>query len=84
MASDRSDRSSSTSDPDAQGCASGAMPGVVPGVVGVRIDHLEEALAMVNRLVAQVCGSFPHHVDRGELRRAGALGLVGQRRPMKA
>jgi len=31
---------------------------------------------MVNRVVAQVCGSFPHHVDRGELRRAGALGLV--------
>jgi len=72
MASDRSDRSSSTSDPDAQGDALGD----VPGVLGVRIDHLEDALAMVNRVVAQVCGSFPHHVDRGELRRAGALGLV--------
>jgi RNA polymerase sigma factor for flagellar operon FliA len=42
----------------------------------VSFEHLAGALAMVNRVVAQVCGSFPHHVDRGELRRAGALGLV--------
>lgn len=42
----------------------------------VSIEHLEDALAMVNRVVAQVCASFPHHVDRGELCRAGALGLV--------
>lgn len=72
MASDRSDRSSSTSERNATGDATGD----VPGVVGVRIEHLEDALALVNRVVAQVCGSFPHHVDRGELRRAGALGLV--------
>lgn len=34
------------------------------------------ALTIVDRVVAQVCSSYPLHVDRGELRRAGALGLV--------
>lgn len=34
------------------------------------------ALALVDRVVAHISGSFPAHVDRNELRRAGALGLV--------
>jgi RNA polymerase sigma factor for flagellar operon FliA len=36
----------------------------------------EGALSLVDRVVAQASGSFPMHVDRNELRRAGALGLV--------
>ena len=37
---------------------------------------VEGALSVVSRVVAQVSGSFPAHVDRHELLRAGALGLV--------
>lgn len=37
---------------------------------------VEGALSLVSRVVAQVAGSFPAHVDRHELLRAGALGLV--------
>ncbi len=40
------------------------------------VSLAEGALTLVDRVVAQVCGSFPRHVDRNELRRAGALGLV--------
>lgn len=39
-------------------------------------ELVERSLPLVDRVVAQVAGSFPRHVDRGELRRAGALGLV--------
>jgi RNA polymerase sigma factor for flagellar operon FliA len=39
-------------------------------------ERMERALTLVDRVVAQVCVSFPPHVDRNELRRAGALGLV--------
>ena len=41
-----------------------------------RADLVEGALSLVARVVAQVAGSFPAHVDRHELLRAGALGLV--------
>ncbi|NCY15598.1 MAG: sigma-70 family RNA polymerase sigma factor [Actinobacteria bacterium] len=44
--------------------------------VGETAARIEGALALVDRVVAQVCGSYPPHVDRNELRRAGALGLV--------
>ncbi|CAB4323258.1 MAG: sigma-70 family RNA polymerase sigma factor [Actinobacteria bacterium] len=39
-------------------------------------DLVVGALSLVRRVVAQVAGSFPAHVDRHELLRAGALGLV--------
>ena len=37
---------------------------------------VEEHLALVNHVVFQVAVHFPRHVDRDELARAGALGLV--------
>lgn len=37
---------------------------------------IEEYLPLVNHVVFQVASHFPRHVDRGELARAGALGLV--------
>jgi len=78
MARDRSDRNP----PSLDACANAGESGIVdaevsaPAESAVSLEHLASALAIVNRVVAQVCGSFPHHVDRGELRRAGALGLV--------
>lgn len=41
-----------------------------------RDSLVEGALSLVSRVVTQVSGSFPAHVDRHELLRAGALGLV--------
>jgi RNA polymerase sigma factor for flagellar operon FliA len=78
MARDRSDRNP----PSRAARVSSDEHGIVDATVSaheelaVSLEHLAGALAMVNRVVAQVCGAFPHHVDRGELRRAGALGLV--------
>jgi RNA polymerase sigma factor for flagellar operon FliA len=37
---------------------------------------VEQNLALVSQVVLQVAGHFPRHVDRNELARAGALGLV--------
>ena len=37
---------------------------------------VEEHLPLVQHVVLQVAGHFPRHVDRQELARAGALGLV--------
>ena len=37
---------------------------------------IEEHLPLVNHVVFQVAAHFPRHVDRDELARAGALGLV--------
>jgi RNA polymerase sigma factor for flagellar operon FliA len=37
---------------------------------------IEEHLPLVNHVVFQVAVHFPRHVDRDELARAGALGLV--------
>jgi RNA polymerase sigma factor for flagellar operon FliA len=37
---------------------------------------VEDNLAVVRHVVLQVAGHFPRHVDRQELARAGALGLV--------
>jgi RNA polymerase sigma factor for flagellar operon FliA len=37
---------------------------------------IEQHLGLVNHVVLQVAGHFPRHVDRQELARAGALGLV--------
>jgi RNA polymerase sigma factor for flagellar operon FliA len=39
-------------------------------------DLIERNLPLVNHVVLQVAGHFPRHVDRQELARAGALGLV--------
>jgi RNA polymerase sigma factor for flagellar operon FliA len=47
--------------------------------VTVAIDRaslIEEHLPLVKHVVLQVAGHFPRHVDRQELARAGALGLV--------
>lgn len=41
-----------------------------------RAALIEGNLALVQHVVLQVAGHFPRHVDRGELARAGALGLV--------
>jgi RNA polymerase sigma factor FliA len=41
-----------------------------------RARLVEENLAVVRHVVLQVAGHFPRHVDRQELARAGALGLV--------
>ncbi|MBA2496732.1 MAG: FliA/WhiG family RNA polymerase sigma factor, partial [Acidimicrobiia bacterium] len=41
-----------------------------------RTALIEGNLALVQHVVLQVAGHFPRHVDRGELARAGALGLV--------
>jgi len=78
MARDRSDRNLPSLDARASAGESGIVDAdvSVPAESAVSLEHLASALAIVNRVVAQVCGSFPHHVDRGELRRAGALGLV--------
>ena len=53
----------------------GDAPGGSPDDA-VTASRVEGALSLVDRVVAQVCGSYPPHVDRNELRRAGALGLV--------
>ncbi|MGH9138883.1 MAG: sigma-70 family RNA polymerase sigma factor [Acidimicrobiales bacterium] len=39
-------------------------------------DLIERHLPLVGQVVLQVAGHFPRHVDRRELARAGALGLV--------
>lgn len=39
-------------------------------------ELIEGHLPLVNHVVLQVAGHFPRHVDRQELARAGALGLV--------
>src|SRR5215216_2125126 len=39
-------------------------------------EAIEEHLPLVRHIVFQVAVHFPRHVDRGELARAGALGLV--------
>lgn len=39
-------------------------------------DLIERHLPLVRHVVLQVAGHFPRHVDRQELARAGALGLV--------
>jgi RNA polymerase sigma factor for flagellar operon FliA len=39
-------------------------------------DLIEANLPLVHHVVLQVAGHFPRHVDRQELARAGALGLV--------
>ena len=39
-------------------------------------ELVEEHLPLVKHVVLQVAGHFPRHVDRQELARAGALGLV--------
>lgn len=41
-----------------------------------RARLVEDNLAVVRHVVLQVAGHFPRHVDRQELARAGALGLV--------
>jgi len=41
-----------------------------------RAELIEENLPLVQHVVLQVATHFPRHVDRGELARAGALGLV--------
>ena len=41
-----------------------------------RIQEIDEYLPLVEQIVAQVAVNFPRHVDRGELVRAGVLGLV--------
>ena len=48
----------------------------IRSVPAVSDELVEATLTLVDRVVAQVAGSFPQHVDRAELRRAGALGLV--------
>ncbi len=42
----------------------------------VRQSYIEENLPLVRHIVFQVAVHFPRHVDREELARAGALGLV--------
>lgn len=42
----------------------------------VRRSYIEENLPLVRHIVFQVAVHFPRHVDREELARAGALGLV--------
>lgn len=41
-----------------------------------RIQEIDNYLPLVEQIVAQVAVNFPRHVDRGELVRAGVLGLV--------
>ncbi|MEO7556927.1 MAG: sigma-70 family RNA polymerase sigma factor [Acidimicrobiales bacterium] len=41
-----------------------------------RAELIEDNLQLVQHVVLQVATHFPRHVDRGELARAGALGLV--------
>src|SRR3954451_532546 len=41
-----------------------------------RLASIEEHLPLVRHIVFQVAVHFPRHVDREELARAGALGLV--------
>ncbi len=41
-----------------------------------RIQEIDSYLPLVEQIVAQVAVNFPRHVDRGELVRAGVLGLV--------
>ncbi len=41
-----------------------------------RIQAVDEYLPLVEQIVVQVAVNFPRHVDRGELVRAGVLGLV--------
>src|SRR4051795_4265285 len=42
----------------------------------LRAELIEQHLPLVNHVVLQVAVRFPRYVDRNELARAGALGLV--------
>ena len=42
----------------------------------IATELVEKHLNLVSQVVLQVAGHFPRHVDRNELARAGALGLV--------
>ena len=54
-----------------------AQPSQGVGSMDVELATLiEEHLPLVKHVVFQVAVQFPHHVDRDELARAGALGLV--------
>jgi RNA polymerase sigma factor for flagellar operon FliA len=46
------------------------------GTLMGRIQEIDNYLPLVEQIVAQVAVNFPRHVDRGELVRAGVLGLV--------
>ena len=46
------------------------------GAADERRSHIEDNLPLVRHIVFQVAVHFPRHVDREELARAGALGLV--------
>ena len=54
-----------------------AQPSQGAGSMDVELATLiEEHLPLVKHVVFQVAVQFPRHVDRDELARAGALGLV--------
>ena len=55
------------------GSPAGTAPPRTPAEVSALV---EEHLGLVNHVVFQVAAHFPRHVDRDELARAGALGLV--------
>ena len=56
---------------------SGSPAGTAPLRTPAEVSALvEEHLGLVNHVVFQVAAHFPRHVDRDELARAGALGLV--------
>src|SRR5690349_15558729 len=61
------------------GTASGWRGPVGPGERGDDMSgaaEIEQYLPLVEQIVVQVAVDFPRHVDRGELVRAGVLGLV--------
>jgi RNA polymerase sigma factor for flagellar operon FliA len=55
----------------------GRLMTTVPGTRNVEaMETVEQYLPLVEQIVIQVAVNFPRHVDRGELVRAGVLGLV--------
>ena len=46
------------------------------GLAHSRVETIEQYLPLVHHIVFQVAAHFPRHVEREELARAGALGLV--------
>ncbi len=67
--------------PEAFGHGDDLMPAPASAASREASRLIEEHLDLVNHVVFQVAVHFPRHVDRDELVRAGALGLVEAAQP---
>ncbi|MHB8671498.1 MAG: sigma-70 family RNA polymerase sigma factor [Acidimicrobiales bacterium] len=62
--------------PNERGDTSSDQSTAVAATAACNQSEVEQHLPLVGHIVFQLSAHFPHHVDREELSRAGALGLV--------